>query len=137
MSLEANKEIARRILEEVFNEGKLEVIDELVSPDHINRSDGYGGRDEYKGFVQLYRSAFPDLDFKILYQIAEGDMVGHHWKANGTHQGEIMGIPPTGKAIEITGTYMAIIRDGLVIEEWGNWDAMGMMVQLGVVPPPG
>jgi predicted ester cyclase len=47
-----------------------------------------------------------------------------------------MGIPPTGKAIEITGTYMNIIRDGLIIEEWGNWDAMGMMVQLGVVPPP-
>ena len=134
---ELNKLVYRRIVEEGFNKGSLEVVDELVSPDHVNHADNVQGVEAYKGFIGMYRSAFPDLEMTIEDQIAEGDKVVNRWTATGTHQGELMGIPPTGKAMSATGVYIARIQDGQVIEEWGNFDALGMMQQLGVVPAPG
>ncbi len=131
------KAVHRRMLEEVFSKGNLAVVDELVPDNHVNHSDNYGGPEEYKGFVTTYRTAFPDLTFTIEDQIAEGDKVATRWTGTGTHQGPLMGIPPTGKKVTITGTYVIRIVGGKIVEEWGNWDGLGMMQQLGVIPAPG
>ena len=135
MSTEENKAIERRVIEEGFNKGNLSVIDELVSKDHVNHSDKYAGPEQYKNFIMMYRAAFPDLLMTIEDQIAEGDEVVQRWTATGTHRGELMGIPPTGKKIEITGTYTTRIVEGKIVEDWGNWDTLSMMQQLGVIPP--
>jgi len=137
MSAEENKAIYARIVEEGFNKGNLSVTDELVAANHVNHTDNVHGPEEYKGFITLYRTAFPDLQMTIVDSIAEGDKVVNRWTATGTHKGELMGIPPTGKQIEVTGTYTARIVGGKIVEEWGNMDALGMMQQLGVVPAPG
>ena len=137
MSVEENKAIFRRIVEEGFNKGNLAIVDELVATDHVNHTDNVHGPEEYKQFITMYRTAFPDLHMTIEDQIAEGDKVVNRWTSRGTHKGDLMGIPPTGKQTTVTGMYVARIIGGKIVEEWGNFDALGMMQQLGVVPPPG
>jgi steroid delta-isomerase-like uncharacterized protein len=137
MSVKENKAIFRRIVEEGFNKGNLAIVDELVAANHVNHADNVRGPEEYKQFITMYRTAFPDLHMTVEDQIAEGDKVVNRWTSRGTHQGDLMGIPPTGKQVTLTGTYVARIVGGKIIEEWGNFDALGMMQQLGVVPSPG
>lgn len=137
MSVEENKAIFRRIVEEGFNKGNLAIVDELVATNHVNHTDNVHGPEEYKQFITMYRTAFPDLHMTIEDQIAEGDKVVNRWTSRGTHKGDLMGIPPTGKQITVMGMYVARIIGGKIVEEWGNFDALGMMQQLGVVPPPG
>ena len=137
MSVEENKAIFRRIVEEGFNKGNLAIVDELVATNHVNHTDNVHGPEEYKQFITMYRTAFPDLHMTIEDQIAEGNKVVNRWTSRGTHKGDLMGIPPTGKQTTVTGMYVARIIGGKIVEEWGNLDALGMMQQLGVVPPPG
>jgi steroid delta-isomerase-like uncharacterized protein len=137
MSVEENKAIFRRIVEEGFNKGNLAIVDELVATNHVNHTDNVHGPEEYKQFITMYRTAFPDLHMTIEDQIAEGDKVVNRWTSRGTHKGDLMGIPPTGKQTTVTGMYVARIIGGKIMEEWGNFDALGMMQQIGVVPPPG
>jgi steroid delta-isomerase-like uncharacterized protein len=137
MSVKENKAIFRRIVEEGFNKGNLVIVDELVAANHVNHADNVRGPEEYKQFITMYRTAYPDLHMTVEDQIAEGDKVVNRWTSRGTHQGDLMGIPPTGKQVTLTGTYVARIVGGKIIEEWGNFDALGMMQQLGVVPSPG
>ena len=138
MSTEENKALDRRFAEEVWNRGNLAVVDELMSADF----DGHdptmpAGREGFKQFVLMYRSAFPDIHITIEDQIAEGDKVVSRWTARGTHQGELMGIPPTGKQATVTGINIERFANGKFIEEWSNFDALGLLQQLGVVPIPG
>jgi steroid delta-isomerase-like uncharacterized protein len=140
MSTEANKAIARRNFEEVWNEGKLAAVDEIIAANHVNRdpaNPGVSGPEGFKQLVSMYRSAFPDTHFAIEAQIAEGDKVVTRWTARGTHQGELMGIPPTGKQLAVTGMTIDRIVGGKIAESWANWDTLGLMQQLGVVPMPG
>ncbi|MFB0534286.1 MAG: ester cyclase [Anaerolineae bacterium] len=137
MSVEEDKAIFRRIVEEGFNKGNLAIVDELVATNHVNHTDNVHGPEEYKQFITMYRTAFPDLHMTIEDQIAEGDKVVNRWTSRGTHKGDLMGIPPTGKQTTVTGMYVARIIGGKIVEEWGNFDALGMMQQIGVVPPPG
>ena len=130
---ELNKMIVRRIIEEGFNQGHLEVIDELVAPEYVNHSDNVHGIEGYKQFITIYRKAFPDLHMTLEAQIAEGELESHRWSAYGTHEGELMGIPASNQEINITGTYCTHIVDGKVTEEWGNFDAMSMMQQIGAL----
>jgi len=132
---EDNKAIYRRIIEEVFNKGDLAVLDEIVATDHVNHSDNLHGPEEYKQFVTMYRTAFPDLHMAMEDQIAEGDKVLNRFTSTGTHQGDLMGIPPTGRQVIVTAIYIARIADGKIAEEWGNFDALGMLQQIGVIPP--
>jgi steroid delta-isomerase-like uncharacterized protein len=87
-----------------------------------------------RAFIEMYRTAFPDTRIEFAEMVAEGDLVAGPWRATGTHQGELMGIPATGKSISITGMGMDRVVDGKIVESWGNWDALGMLTQLGVVP---
>ena len=136
MSTQANKAIVRRLIEEAWNQGNLDVIDELVSPHYVLHIDapGPGGREGYKQDVVIHRSAFPDLQFTIDDMVAEGDKVVLRATLRGTHQGEYIGIPPTGKAITLTAISIRRIANGQIAEEWVELNMLGLMQQLGVVP---
>jgi len=137
---EKNKAIVRRALKEVWSQGKLEVIDEIFAADcvsHIAGSPDIQGTEGEKQFVTMYRTAFPDVKFKIEDEIAEGDKVAARWTGSGTHKGELMGIPPTGVKATWTGIVINRIAGGKLVESWLSWDALGFMQQLGVIPPIG
>jgi steroid delta-isomerase-like uncharacterized protein len=135
---EQNKAVVRRFIEEAWNNGDLAVVDELIADDHVDndpaRADAPSGPASMRGFIEMYRGAFPDSRIEFGELIAEGDLVAGPWRATGTHQGELMGIAPTGKSISITGMGMDRVRDGKIVESWGNWDTLGMLAQLGAIP---
>ena len=141
MLSETNKTVSRRFFEEVFGKGKLNVLDEIIALDHVNSGPGTlpelpTGPDGAKRVVTVYRNAFPDVRFTIDEQIAEGDKVVTRWTADGTHQGELVGIPATGKTSTVTGITVDRIANGKIFESWGIFDQFGMMQQLGVIPMP-
>lgn len=134
-----NKALARRAIEEVWNQGKLTVIDELVGSNatyHDANVPGgkFTGPEGVKQFVQIYRNAFPDVRITIEDQIAEGDKVVTRWTAVGTHKGELMGIAPTNKRATVTGIDFERFQNGKVVESFASYDMLGMLQQLGVVP---
>jgi len=141
MLSETNKTISRRLFEEVWNKGNLAVLNELIANDHVNSGPGTlpglpTGPEGAKQFVMMYRNAFPDTHFTIDEQIAEGEKVVTRWTAHGTHQGELLGIPATGKSSTVTGISVDRIVNGKIVESWGIFDQFGMMQQLGVIPTP-
>ena len=136
---EQNKALSRRGIEEVWNQGKLSTIDELVAPNatyHDPNVPGgkFTGPEGLKQFVQIYRTAFPDVHIKVDAQFAEGDTVVTRWTATGTHKGDLMGIKPTNKFSTVTGVDIERFQNGKVVENWASYDMFGMMQQLGVVP---
>lgn len=139
MSVEANKVNNRRFYEEVWNGGNLAVIDELVASNAVFRDPAttLHGPEGFKQYVTMYRTAFPDTHFTIEDEIAEGEKVVTRWTARGTHKGELQGIPPTGKQVAVTGIVINQLSNGKVVEGWSNFDALGMLQQLGVIPAMG
>src|SRR5919199_1295411 len=107
MSTEVNKRISWRLQEEVFGQGKLELVDELLAPDYVSHAPGdpelSRGPQDIKELVRAYHSAFPDIDFAVEKQVAEGDTVVSRWTARGTHRGEFMGVAPSGRMMEVSG----------------------------------
>ena len=135
-----NKALTQRFVQEAFNKGNLDVADEVYSPNFVSyESAGPVERDpEYvKGFVGMYRGAFPDGHTTVEDSIAEGDKVAYRWTFRGTHRGELMGILPTERQVTITGMTVDRISGGKIEEEWNNFDQLGMLQQLGVAPAPG
>jgi predicted ester cyclase len=90
-----------------------------------------------KAAIATYRSAFPDMTARVEEQVAQGDTVVSRWSATGTSTGALQGIPPTGKQVTVVGVNLDRFKDGKVVWSWGIFDQFGMLVQLGVVPPPG
>jgi steroid delta-isomerase-like uncharacterized protein len=135
---ENNKTVVRRLIEEVWNRGNLSVVDELFTPNyehHDASSPDFGrGPESEKKRAALYRTAFPDLQLTIEDIIAEGQTVVARWSCRGTHKGDLSGIAPTGKQVTISGVSIARFTNGKMVEGWVNWDALGLMHQLGVVP---
>ena len=134
----SNTDIVRRAIDEVYNQGKLDVVDDLVSPDfvfHATSGDMHGPAG-IKEYVATLRTAFPDLRITIEDQVAEGDRVVTRWSASGTHLGTFQGIPPTGKTATITGVDIDRLAGGRAVECWSNSDELGLLQQLGVVPVP-
>jgi steroid delta-isomerase-like uncharacterized protein len=138
MSTEDNKAHVRRGFEAV-NQKNLAVFDELLTPDVVfhNASTTMEGLEAYKQFLSMYMTAFPDLHFTIEDMIAEGDTVVARFTTRGTHQGNLMGIPPTGKQVSGTGMFIDRIVNGKAVEQWFNTDDLGLLQQLGVVPTMG
>lgn len=135
---EQNKSLVRHFIEEVWNRGKLTLIDELVASDYLEhqpRADANGPEGEKEFFTRL-RAAFPDIHFMIEDQIAEGDKVVTRWTARATHTGEFLGIAPTGRHGVVTGIMIDRIANGKFVEGWTIYDELGMMQQLGIVPAP-
>jgi steroid delta-isomerase-like uncharacterized protein len=139
MSTEENKALVRRFYEDAFNQRHLALVDELCTADHVfhNPPTTLHGREEFKQFLSLYITAFPDARFTVEDEIAEGDRVASRYTFRGTHQGDLMGIAPTGKQVTVTGIVMNRIVNGKSAEGWLNFDALGMLQQLGVIPAPG
>jgi steroid delta-isomerase-like uncharacterized protein len=138
---EANKVIVRRLFEEVWNRGHLQVTDELFAPTYVHHDSstpdvGRGPQSE-KNRATLYRTAFPDVHFHIDDTIAEGETVMARWSCAGTHKGDLNGIAATGKHFTISGVTTARFANGKIVEGWVNWDALGLMQQLAVVPELG
>ena len=138
---EANKTVSRRFFEEVFSRGRLNLLDEIIAKDHVNGGPGSlpglpNGPEGTKQLLTVYRNAFPDVDFTINEQIAEGDKVVTRWTAKGTHKGELMGTPATGKSATVTGIAVDRLVNGKIAESWGIFDQFGMLQQLGVIPTP-
>jgi steroid delta-isomerase-like uncharacterized protein len=137
---EENKAIVRRSYEELWSKGNLDVVDEIYATDfvlHDPAQPGISDAEGYKQQVVTIRTAFPDLNIKVEDQLAEGDKVATRWATTGTHQGEFAGIPATGKQGGVTGTTIARVVGGKIVEERSNWDTLGLMQQLGVIPAPG
>ena len=139
MSTEQNKALARRLFEEVWNSKNLAVLDELVASNYVfhNSVQTLYGPQGFKQFATTYHIAFPEAHFTIEDAIAEGDTVALRWCARGTHTGELLGIPPTGKEVVVTGMTISLISRGKSVESWGEFDALGMLQQIGVIPRMG
>ena len=141
MLSETNKTVSRRFFNEVFGKGNLAVADEIIVKDQVNSGPGnpHGllpGLEGTKQLVTMYRNAFPDVHFTIDEQLAEGEKVMTRWTAHGTHQGELQGLPATGKSSTVSGIAIDRFVDGKIAETWGLFDYFSMMQQLGVIPMP-
>lgn len=136
---EANKEKARRFMEEGFGQGKLEVLDEVLDPGFVcydpnSEAGEVRGADTMKQEIEWFRSAVPDLTYTVEDQVAEGDEVVTRWKAIGTHQGEFFGVAPTGNRIEMSGIQIdRFDENGKMVEEWPEYDLLGAMKQMGAI----
>ena len=140
MSVEENKTIERRYMEEVWTKGNLAAVDELVATNYVDHTPMPGASPDLQGlkqFVTVVTAAFPDWHPTIEDMIAEGDKVVVRFRGSGTHKGEFIGIPPTGKQVTMMAIAIHRIAGGKIVENWLQADMLGMMVQLGVVPPPG
>ena len=129
-----NQTLLLRFFEAIYNQGDLRVADEIVAADYLNHNPAPGeapGREGLKAFVAYLRRAFDDLHITIEDQIAEGDKVVTRFTINGRHVGEFAGIPPSGKFARVTATAIHRVVDGRIVESWLNWDALGLMRQLG------
>jgi steroid delta-isomerase-like uncharacterized protein len=139
-SAQENKAVSRRVAEEIFNGGKLDLADELYTPEYVlhdpSLPEDLHGPEGLKQYAAMNLGAFPDVRVSVEDQIAEGDMVVTRWTATGTHTGELLGIPPTGRRIEISGITINRFSGGRIAEDWYQSDDLGMMQQLGVIPSP-
>jgi predicted ester cyclase len=140
MTTEENKAVVRRFNDEVWNTGNLAIIDELFATTWVGHDLPPGlapGREGLKQMVGAFRAAFSDIRATVDDQIAEGDEVAWRWTFQGTHSGEFMGIPPTGKTITLTGISIDRLAGGKFVERWDSADTLGMMQQFGVISAPG
>lgn len=133
---EQNKAIVRRAVEEFINGGKAEVADQLYGAEYNYHGRGPEGKGPAlaKAFVEMYRTAFPDMHITVEDMIAEGDRVAARGTATGTNTGSLMGAPPTGKPVHVTTMVVMRLEDGKIVEEWEVFDEIEMMRQLGMMP---
>ena len=138
MSIQENKALVCRFIEKVQNQHNLAEIDALYSPNFIDHSGPVNpqGIEGLKMFFTMMFTAFPDMHFTILKQIAEGDQVMTYKVFHGTHQGIFMGIPPTGNQVSVEVMDILTIHEGKITEHWTVADYLGMMQQIGAVTTP-
>ena len=132
-----NKQVTRRLLDELFTKGNFDATDELVHPDFVNHEAPPGapqGPDGLKQTVTWLRSLWGDMVFDIEDHIAEGDKVVARVTMHGHHVGEFLGRPPTGKEFAVKQIHIWRLEDGKVIEHWSVRDDLGQAFQLGLIP---
>jgi steroid delta-isomerase-like uncharacterized protein len=138
MSVKENIENVRRLNDEVFNKGNLALIDELMAPDYVfHITPEVKGPEGVKKYVADFRTAFPDLHITIEDMVAEGDMMAIRYTMRGTFKGEMMGIAPTGKKMELPNASFARFKDGKQVEVWPYLDSLTWYQQLGIPIPSG
>jgi steroid delta-isomerase-like uncharacterized protein len=140
MSDSAQVAIERRLLQEVWGKGNLDVTHEILAEDFVRHGpDVEGGqtnsREAFKGLVVAYRTGIPDLDVPINELFEIGDRVITSWRVTGTNSGQLLGQDPTGRAFDISGQHILRFADGRVAEEWVSYDTLGLIQQLGLQPP--
>ena len=141
MSEADNKALIRRFVEDGLNQRNAALIDEVYSAEYIGHDPERPAprrvEDLKQGMVGLLGKVFPDAQYSIEGLVAEDEMVVWHWTFRATHQGELMGIPPTGKPISFSGVNLSRLANGQVIEDWVYRDTVGMLRQLGAMPTAG
>jgi predicted ester cyclase len=140
VSIEENKTVVRRLMEESLGGGKPELVDELLDSDFV-RYDPYIAAGEVRGAqtvkenILWFRNAFPDLRCTVEEQVAEGDKVASRWTLRGTHQGDFFGVAGTGNRVEFTGIQIDRFGEsGKIVEERAEFDLLGAMRQTGAIP---
>ena len=135
---ETYKTIIRRFMEEAINKGNFSVLDEVIHPDYIYRSPDQElqGIESLRGLFTAYRDAFPDLNIQIDDMIIDGDKSVTCFTLTGTHEGELMGIPATGKQVKVNGMVLSRFKDDKIIEEWELLDQFTLFQQLGIISLP-
>jgi steroid delta-isomerase-like uncharacterized protein len=135
-----NKAIVRREVKDLFGQGNLDAADEIYAPDYVGHTpdvpEDIRGVEAARQYAASFRNAFPDLQATVVDQLADGDKVATRFTGRGTHEGDLEGIAPTGNRMEITGIVISRIEGGKIVEDWTNYDGLGMMQQLGVIPEP-
>jgi len=139
---EALKAVVWRFLEEIWHQGNLQVIDEIIAPNYVRHTSHYreGGRAVHgpKGARQsiaAFRAAFPDVHFAVEDMLVAEDKVIVRWTCRGTHRGAFLGLPPTGKVVTFTGINIYRIANGQIVERWAEEDAISLYQQLGLLSP--
>ena len=135
---ETNEKVIRRFIDEVINKGDFSVLGQLVQPNYVYRSPDQqlDGPEALEGLLAVYRAAFPDIRIRIDDLVNGGDKVVISVTLTGTHEGDLMGIAPTGKPVNINGMILSRFQDGKIVEEYEVLDMLAMFQQLGVVSLP-
>jgi len=139
--MSANQACTARFFDEVCNGRKLNVADQLFTTSHVHHDPANprlsAGPAGIKELVSQYHQAFPDANWSVQEMLEAGNNVICRWTGKGTHQGNLSGIPPTGKAVTVTGIWILRFENGKIAESWDSWDALGLLQQIGVVPKLG
>ena len=133
----ANKALVAEFIDALFTRGELEAVDRYLAPGFVNHDPFPGFAPDREGMrqtAQVFRQAFPDWLAGQQAHIAEGDLVAERFTARGTHQGELLGVAPTGREVVLAGINIFRVQDGKVVERWGRTDDLGFLQQLGIVP---
>jgi steroid delta-isomerase-like uncharacterized protein len=137
---EQNNDIARKFFDTAWNEGEL--LEDIIAPDAVDHST-VGGKEKlergpasFRQIVTMFRSAMPDIHLTVEDEIYADDKVVHRWHLTGNDTGGVMGMPPSGKQLTFTGMTIVRFEDGKIVERWANVDELGLLQQLGIVPPP-
>ena len=139
MSAQTNRALIKRFYDEGWNANNLAVYEELVTDNFVDHQTLPGlpaGREGFKMLNVMFRSAFPDVWVTVDQIVADDDKVACRWTSTGTHKGDLFGIPPTGNEVKVTATVWYRIEDGLIREHWGIPDLLGLLIQIGIIPPP-
>jgi steroid delta-isomerase-like uncharacterized protein len=139
MSTEANKSTFRRIADELINNKDYDIIEELFAPDFVEHEEIPGldpGRQGLRQAFQMFHTAFPDLQVTIQDILADGDKVVAREQWTGTHQGEFMGMPATGKQVAFNVIDIVRFAEGKLVEHWAVSDMLALLTQLGAIPEP-
>jgi steroid delta-isomerase-like uncharacterized protein len=141
MSAKENVELMRRWFREVWNEGRMQTVHDLLSADAVGVGQGeqdakIHGPAEFVSFVERIRGAFPDINVVVEDAFGARDKVVVRWSATMTHRGEQLGVPATGKPVRISGITIVRIRNGQIVEGWDNWDQLALMEQIGAFARP-
>ena len=130
-----NKGLVRRLYERGWNNGDLRVLDELVAPEFFDHHHGQGGPENLKGVIASLRTTFPDMRFTVEDQLAQGDRAMTRWTISGTDEGGLLGLSPTGRRANFGGIFVDRVANGRIVEHWGQSDMVGLLAQLGLMPP--
>jgi steroid delta-isomerase-like uncharacterized protein len=130
---EANKAAVRDCFDNA-SRGKFDTLPQIVTEDYVLHPEGIRGADGLREMVEGYRAAFADLSLTVEHQFTEGDYVATRYTLRGRHDGELMGTPPSGNTIEVTGLTISRCRDGRIEEEWELVDVQGLLSQIGALP---
>lgn len=129
MAAADNKAILHRYAEEIWNQGNLAVVDEVLAPNVVMQVPGapeIRSREDFRTFVSQLRTSFPDMQWTVKDMVAEGDLVAIHWTFHGTHRREFLGLAPTGKVVTMTATNFYRLRGGQIEQAWGDMDLSGL-----------
>ena len=142
MSIEMNEQLLQQWVNEGWNNGNLSLVDQIFSPDHIMHESSLPGQklvgpEPFKSFVSTLRTALPDLRVTVQDVVAQGDKIAWRWTITGTQNGEVMGVPPSGNPVEVTGIIISRFESGLWVEDYVSWDVLGFLQQIGALPKMG